>query len=568
MRKVLWLILILSIIFLIPLIFLRVSNEINNNSVILAFDIEKFAIDSGNLEHINLSGLKEYGISSVIVNGKLDGADIELLEKVNSYGLQIILQLNSLAKSKEYYKNLEQYIKIFDIRYLLISGYDGEKAYGEVQYMDEGIGELAELINRNNLVFFTMENKEQTGCVRVPGLEKLIDETDYSLNRAFTISEYKSKVSDVKDACMIWLRAVVDRNIRLISIEPIFISKDSTEYGQALEVLEASKKLSEFLVNKGFVINQPIKKGNAGIPKGYYSIPLFINIIVSMALLLDYSGIKRRWIYVFLTVAPVFSSIMLFAFIPENNIYAAFAAAVIYPSMSSALLLKSLESPSKNFFILIMKSLLIILAVNGMGSCSVIASMCDIRYTMGLINFMPVIPAFIIPLIVFNINFIFKSLKQSTLFDRIFMDVKNCGIKKFIISNLIYVIACCAFISVYLLRSGNFNILPEFPLEIKVREFLELTMSARPRTKEFAIAYPSLFAFLYFYPKKVKGKFLCFLGTLSTIIGISVINSFCHGFTPVLTSLNRTFNGLFLGIITGCICLIICRFIYKFFDIE
>ena len=41
MRKVLWLILILSLIFLIPLINLRISNEISNNAVILAWDYQK-----------------------------------------------------------------------------------------------------------------------------------------------------------------------------------------------------------------------------------------------------------------------------------------------------------------------------------------------------------------------------------------------------------------------------------------------------------------------------------------------------------------------------------------------
>jgi hypothetical protein len=195
----------------------------------------------------------------------------------------------------------------------------------------------------------------------------------------------------------------------------------------------------------------------------------------------------------------------------------------------------------------------------------VIASMCDVRYTMSLVNFNLVIQAFIIPLIVFNINFIFIPQGQCPVYKRIINYVKNKGIKKFMFSNLIYIFAYFIFISIYLLRSGNFNILPVFPAEIEARKFLELIMSARPRTKEFIIGYPSLFAFLYLYPKKVSYKLLSFLGTLSTIVGISIINSFCHGHTPVLTSLSRTFNGLFLGIITGCISWIVCLCVSRSF---
>jgi len=561
MRKVLWLILILSIIFITPLINLRVANELNNNSVILAYDFQKFM---SNNEYSNLKDLKKYGISSVILNGDFIGANTELFDKINSRGLQIILNLDRLDYSENYYKDLEYVIKKYNIRYLLVYNSHIESADNADLDTVKNIEKLAELINKNNLVFFVMENREQTGYMPVPGLESLIGNTNYSLNRAFTISHHSLKISNGQDAVMMWLRSVVDRNIRLVCIEPYSLSKDVTSDNYTLEVLEASKKLSELLIKKGFSINEPVKKANAGIPDKYYNIPIIINIIAAIALFLDYSGIKKYWIYVFLVTALIFACLSVFGFIgADNNIWAAFAAAVIYPSMANAVLLSKLKSPSKNIIRLIIKSLLIILAVNGIGVCTVIASMADIRYTMGLINFNLAIPAFTIPFIMFNVNFIFMSWGQYPLYKKIIDSFRKNGFKKFAISNLIYVFACSVIITVYFLRSGNYNILPEFSIELKMRELLELALLARPRTKEFLIAYPCLFAFLYLYQKNPNYKLLSFLGSLSSIIGISIINSFCHGFTPVLTSLLRTFNGLLLGVITGCISLTICFFSCK-----
>lgn len=571
MRKVLWMVLIISTIFLAPLISLRVSNEINNNSVILAYDYQKFISNNISSNQLNIGDLKEYGISSVIINEELLGSnpdkiDTTLIEKVNSRGLQIILNLNSLSHSKSYYKGLEPIVQKYGIRYMLLYNSKKENPYSTNQESYENIDELSSLINRNKLIFFVMENNEQTGYMPIPGLDSLIPGTNYSLNRAFTISNYVSKITNPQNAAMMWLRAVVDRNVRLICIEPIYPVKEYTSDNHTQEVLEVSKELSELLVKKGYTLNPCLNKVNPNIPARPYSIPIIINLIAAIALFFNYSGIKKTWFTVASITLPAFAGFLIFVFIkPESNIWAAYAASIIYPSLSSIVLMNSMKNSSDNFFMCICKSLLRLLFINGIGCCSVAASMCDVRYTMHLINFNMVIEAFIIPLIVFNLIFIFISQDERAGHGRIINYIRHAGIKKVLFSSLIYIFITAVPIAIYLLRSGNFNVLPESSLELEGRKFLELTMSARPRTKEFIIGYPCLFAFLYLYTKKVPYKILGFLGTFASIIGVSIINSFCHGFTPVLTSLNRTSNGLFLGIITGCVTLIACSFLLRLF---
>ena len=557
--------------FLVPLISLRVSNEINNNSVILAYDYQKFVSNNAASNRLNLDDLREYGISSVLINedqlgSNPDRIDTTLIEKVNSRGLQIILNLNSISHSNSYYKSLEFIVQKYGIRYLLFYNSQKVNPYSINHESCENIEELRSLITRNNLIFFVMENDEQTGYMPIAGLDSLITGTNYSLNRAFTISNYMSKVTNFQNAAMMWFRAVVDRNVRLVCIEPIYPVKEYASDNHTQEVLKVSKELSELLIKKGYTLNPRLNKVNPNIPARPYSIPIIINLIAATALFFNYSGIKKTWFTVVSITIPAFAGFLVLEFIkPESNIWAAYAATIIYPSLSGILLINSMKNLSDNIFMRICKFLLRLLFINGIGCCSVVASMCDVRYTMHLINFTMVIPAFIVPLIVFNLIFIFISQDQHSGHVRIINNIHHAGIKKVLFSSLIYIFITAVPISIYLLRSGNFNVLPESALELEGRKFLELTLSARPRTKEFIIGYPCLFAFLYLYPKKVSLKILGFFGTFASIVGVSIINSFCHGFTPVLTSLNRTLNGLFLGIITGCISLIACSFLLRLF---
>ncbi len=564
MRKVIWLVLIVSTIFVAPLINLRLSNEINNNSVILALDHPKFKLAN----QFNFGKLREYGISSIILSEKsFEGNNSDMLEKVNGYGVQIILNLNSLSHSKNYYKNLESVIQKYGIRYLMMYNPQIEKAYPINQNRDEDFEELRSLIIRNNLIFFVMENNDQTGYMPMPGLDLLITGTNYSLNRAFTVSNHMSETITLQNASMMWYRAVVDRNVRLLCIEPVISSKSYTDDNNISGVFEVSKELAGRLNEKGFTVNAPLKKVNPNIPGIPWRLPVIVNLIASMALLIDYSGIKRPWSTIILIVLSALAGYLIFGFTkPETTIWEAYAAAIIYPSLAGIVLINSLKNPLGNIFIVVLRSLSGLFLITGIGVCIVISSMCDVRYTMHLINFNLVIPSFIIPIIVFNINFVFMLHKQYPVHKRVIEHIRRTGIKRYILTTLIYVCITCFLIYIYLVRSGDFNVLPESAAEIKVREFLELNMSARPRIKEFIIGYPCMFAFLYLYPKRVPYKLISFLGTFSSIIGISIINSFCHGFTPIMTSINRTFNGLLLGIITGCISLVICSNLLKYMD--
>lgn len=97
----------------------------------------------------------------------------------------------------------------------------------------------------------------------------------------------------------------------------------------------------------------------------------------------------------------------------------------------------------------------------------------------------------------------------------------------------------------YILRTGNFG-LPVPQWEVSAREFLENFLGARPRTKEFLIGHPALY--LVFKDREPKKSWLL---PVAVVGQISLINTFTHTHTPLQVSLLRTFYGLVFGYLLG-----------------
>ena len=100
-------------------------------------------------------------------------------------------------------------------------------------------------------------------------------------------------------------------------------------------------------------------------------------------------------------------------------------------------------------------------------------------------------------------------------------------------------------------RSGHTGGVPVPAIEIKLRQFLEQVMYARPREKEFMIGHPAFFlAVLAAYRKAPN---LCKLMlVLGAVIGQgSLVQTFCHMRTPAIMSYARALDGYALGAVLG-----------------
>ena len=110
-----------------------------------------------------------------------------------------------------------------------------------------------------------------------------------------------------------------------------------------------------------------------------------------------------------------------------------------------------------------------------------------------------------------------------------------------------------------LFRSDNVQFVPAF--EVRMREFLERALVARPRNKEVFLGYPALLLW-YFVRKADMWPRYREVFRLATVIGFSsAVNSFCHFHTPLFFILFRQFNGLWTGVLLGMISIVFLRFV-------
>jgi len=104
-------------------------------------------------------------------------------------------------------------------------------------------------------------------------------------------------------------------------------------------------------------------------------------------------------------------------------------------------------------------------------------------------------------------------------------------------------------VTVFILRTGD-RILSAGSIEQKFRNFLENGLLARPRTKEFLIAWPALTAGLFLANNRYKNLSAGMLFAASVGCA-SVCNTFCHIRAYFMLSLNRSLIGLALGLVIG-----------------
>lgn len=115
---------------------------------------------------------------------------------------------------------------------------------------------------------------------------------------------------------------------------------------------------------------------------------------------------------------------------------------------------------------------------------------------------------------------------------------------------------------IMLIRSGDVKSTPK--IEEFIRDFLENTLYTRPRTKEFACAWPSIAVFLWSQKRKLSFLALPF-GMISVITTVSIVNTFCHIYTVLPVSIIRTFLGFGIGFIIGVIAILVLNTLEKLF---
>ncbi len=502
------------------------------------------------------------------------GYDEEKINLIKSAGLDVILRPINFSRYNEklaaVYKAANEKYGLEPRIYLL----HGKEALG---YPDNE-NKLLDYINEENIAVGLIESSNQREHLEGKGQDDLVEDSGYKALRVFTMWDYirqRNKYYNYEGAEEIentMFRAITERNIRAIYFKPFFEEEESIKYMTDAAEYERTFKSLEKRLNE-----HDIKLGRAEAMKEFHigskriAVLAFGITLASVLLFIKMFNIKdKRANYLYLFSIPAAFVPLVMRGIAEKGF--SFAAAVVFSGLGIYFFMmqinKIYESSEKfsKFRIMVYSTLILAgsVAISLAGAVFVDSILADVRYFLEMDIFRGVKFAQILPFGLFIIMFLIYFMNRDS--DDSFKSVVNTTIRilnkdiKIYYAIIAAVIGAVAY--VYISRTGHETNLQPSNIEMITRNFMEYILLARPRTKEFLIAFPAIFAAVYAASK--KSEFFTGIFMLVSAIGTSsVINTFSHLRTPIYLSFARTMIALGFGIVIGCIAVIVIDLIYK-----
>ncbi len=350
----------------------------------------------------------------------------------------------------------------------------------------------------------------------------------------------------------ILFRAVTDRSMRLVIVTPLEkegggVVADPAVYADMLQGLK------ERIEARGLSFGDTFSCLSAPTLNRYLlgGAVLFPGTLLVLFLLFLFP-VPPLWQTVLLvgeTAVALGGSILL----PRQmQTLAAFGTAVLTPCFAALLLCRTWKTGGKTNNLALQCFLLLaeLLGISLVGGMTVAALLGTRYYLLGFGVFTGVKLAQALPLLV-GAGLLFATLRAYPA-----EHIRKLPVGLIL---LILVIAAGALVLV-LLRSGD-NMLPVAQAELAARTWLEQTLYARPRSKEMLLAFPALAAYVALCARRIPILALP-AGVLALVGSVSVVNTLCHTFTPVLLSVIRTLLGAGIGfgiglLVLGLVCWIV-----------
>lgn len=513
-------------------------------------------------EHKDIIGSKLYHYGLGFLDEKIkviqsSGLDISLRPLNNMRYPDLLLE--AYKKTKEAYQIQERYI-IFGGMQIL--GYPSNT------------GELIDYMTDNEIMPILIETTVQRSNIEQYGLFSLTEALDYQAARILPFQSYMQErfqhynYDGGQEIENVIFRAATERNIHMIYFRPYKYNSekyvvDEDEYKVSFERL--TERFKDHGLKFGPVEAMPSNNENlvSGVLVGLGLIALVLisaRFFIKIPLIAEYVllGLGGLCVIGALYVAPNLGRQLL-----------ALSAALIISCLGSVILIEFAREKIKDPKIyktraILVKSLAFTLVMGLIaitGGLIIGGLLSHSKYLLELSIYRGVKASEILPLLVFVTLYVFKfgykrnqdDLKENEIFPKDIFRFINLEIK---LSYLLLASLAAGVLYIYIARSGHETTVQPPEIEMIVRNFLELKLLARPRTKEFLIAIPSMMLFSYLAYKSYK-PLLAIVGLPAVIMFTSIINTFCHLRTPIYLSIIRTLIGLLIGLVIGTLLIIV-----------
>lgn len=439
-------------------------------------------------------------------------------------------------------------------------------------------------IKNNGITLGLIETNVQRENILQSGVDAITAATDYNAVRVFSVWDYiqyryayygYEGAEEVENTLF---RAIVERNIRVIYFKPVKQTDNSFAYITDVEVYrDLFSGLNDRLAAHG------ISLGRASVMDNY-QIPSLVMLVLGLgagiggALLPSaFLPMKKKWTYLLAGAAAV---CVCGAWVVLPNLFrllASFASAVVFACLAAVFFLRAAKRSGQRLpenaplrkilprcVLVLLGAALISLA----GAMMTAAPLSSTDFMLELGIFRGVKAAQLLPLAFFCLLFISyygffqKDRPSDTLELGDIVTALRWNIPVWCLL-LLAVVGLAGYY--YLARTGHESDVSVSTLEIMMRNDLENLLLARPRTKEFLVAFPGIMLAVYCAVRRLP-FFTALFGLAGTIGLTSICNTFMHIHTPLYLGFIRTGYSLLFGIVIGCVMILCFDLLYKWYN--
>ena len=522
----------------------------------------------------------------------------EKVEMIHSFGMDVIPRTmcykdyndvqyaNAVLDGYAQYNIVPEYIITGGEAVLGWNGDDDDDDENDEDTNDNTIAQ--DYMSANNITLGLVENSSQRENQMVLGAQHISEKTGYNTVRIFSVWDYiQSRYAyfgyeGAEEIENTLYRAVVERNIRIIYFKPIKQTDSAFAYMTEIEdYREMFENLDERLADHGITRDRASVMNNMQIHP-VVMVFLILGASISCALLPStFLNIKKKWTLL-MAAGMTVGQVLLWLIIPEEfALFPGFFCAISFACLAAAYMLAktkaipkkvSEDTPIKRILPYAILTLIISVLIALVGAMMTTAPMSSAPYMLEFSSFRGVKIAQLIPLAYFCVLFVaFYGIFEK---DRTTNTLQLSDIVRVMRWNIpVWTIALLGAVGLvgtyYLARTGHETNASISLYELIMRNALEKALLARPRTKEFLIAFPSIMLAVYSAVRRMP-LFTAAFGLVGTIGLTSVCNTFMHIRTPLYLSFLRTLYAVILGIIIGVILMylfeLVCRIGKRLYD--
>ena len=494
------------------------------------------------------------------------GFDETKIKNIQASGLDVNLRpWNNMKYPDKLIDAYDKVLKKYDIEAKMLI-FSGKEILG---FPDDYV-DLFKYMEKNEITPVLIETGAQISNTEQEGLMQLTEDMNYQAVRLMPLDTYLQKrfkyynYDGGEEIENVMFRAITERNIRIIYFRPFLYGDEvyvtnPDEYTKSFERL--ATRLEDHNIELSTFSLMPLKTDNlvSGVITGFGLLSIVIlaaRFFFKLPSKIEYALLVLGGLLITaaLIVAPNLGRQLLAL---AGTITISCLGAVLLISFSRDLMI---DRKVFKFRTIILKSIVftlfmgILALLGGMivgGLLSHSQYLLEIGYFRGvkISEMLPLAVFIILYFLKFGYNRSVDELKEKEFLPKDLFRVLDEKIK---ISYILFAAVAGGILYIYIARSGHDTAIQPSNIEMIFRNFLELKLLARPRTKEFMIAIPALMTFAYISMKAYK-PLIAIVGVPAMITFTSIVNTFCHLRTPIYLSVIRTLIGIGFGILIGIV---------------